>query len=205
MRAAPLDQEHPRHASAEDVGADHPEQRPPLHVRRLNVAGEDDPAARPRQPIAQLDVLDRRPGVEPRVETAEFEEDLAADHPAAGPECVSRPGVAIELALLVHVMVQQVAELAHDARRSRLVVVRAEQRRQPRIGHEPRHPASIVSRVDGHVGVEEEDQVARRPLGAAIAGRRRALRAVVAQHDRACLSARRPESSVEPSSTTINS
>ena len=157
-RPAPLDQEHPGDAAAEDVGADHLAERPPLQVRRQDVAGQNDAVAGAGQAIAQLDVLDRRPGVEPRVEAAEIEEDLAADHPAAGPEGVRGAGVVVEIPLLVHVMVQQVPELADDPGCRRLVVIRAEEGGERGVGEEPRHAAGEGAGVDGHVGVEEEDQ-----------------------------------------------
>ena len=109
-------------------------QRPSLQVGGQDVAGQDDPVAGAGEAIAQLDVLDGGPGIEPGVEAAEIEEDLAADHPAAGPEGVGRAGVVVKLALLVHEVVQQVAELADQAPGRRLVVVRAEEGGEAGIG-----------------------------------------------------------------------
>ena len=105
-----------------------------------------DPAAGAGQAIAELDVLDRGPAVELGVEAAEVEEDLAADRAAAGPEGVGRPGVGDEARLLMDVVMEQVAELAHQAGGGRLVVVRAEQGGQPGIGLEPRDAAGRGSR-----------------------------------------------------------
>ena len=114
------------------------------------------PARVRRYPSSMSSIAGRR--IEPGVEPAELEEELAANHPAAGPEGMGRPGVVDERSVLVDEMMEQVAVLADQARRGRCIVVGAEEGREARVGLEPRHGAAQGLGVDGDVGVEEEDQ-----------------------------------------------
>ena len=105
---------------------------------RQDVARQHDPVAGPGEAIAQLDVLDGRPGIEPGVEAAEVEEDARG---GSMPQPVQNVWAgrmsSLEVALLVDEMMEQVAILADDARGGRRVVVRAEEGREARVGLEP--------------------------------------------------------------------
>jgi len=71
-------------------------------------------------------------------------------------------------------MVEEVAERRHGARVGRIVVVRADQRRQRGVALE--RPANADERiaVNDNVGVDEHEQRARRLRGAAVPSVRRA-------------------------------
>ena len=130
--------------------------------------------ARPGDPIAELEVLDRRSTVELGVEAAGPEEDVAADQPAAGPEGPRGPDVVDERAELVDVVVQQVPEPADQARGGRSVVVGAEEAGEAGVDLEPGHGPGDGLGVDGDVGVEEEDHRALGGQGTEVPGRGRA-------------------------------
>jgi hypothetical protein len=119
------------------------------------------------QAHAQLDVL-HRARVQRRVEATARHEGVAADRAEAGPERRRLAGRAP-----VHVVVEQVAELRDRVAAGGLVVIGAEQRRQPRVGGERRADARERVGVDAHVGVDEHQHVAARLPRAAVARRRR--------------------------------
>ncbi len=178
-------QEHPGYAPLEQVGPKHRSQSPSLQVGRLDVTHQGDPMPGPSESVSQLDILDGGSSIEAGVEAAEVEEDLPTDRATAGPEGVGGAGVVVEGALLVNIVVQEVAELAHQSWRGRMVVVRAEQGGQAGIGVEAPEGLAQGVGVDDDVGVEEEDDRGRGHQGPGIAGRGGARRPVVAEHARA--------------------
>ena len=116
------DQEHPGYTAAEDVGADHLAEGPPLHVRGQNVASEHDPVAGAGEPVTQLDVFDCGPGIE-RGSKPPNSRKLSAHRAAAGPEGMSRPDLVNEHTLLMNEMMEEIPVLADDSRCGGLVVV----------------------------------------------------------------------------------
>ena len=117
-----------------------------------------------REPAAELDVLDRRArvalGVEP-ADRARRRRVRTAPRPAQ-----KVPAVAGRA--LVHRVVQQVAEPGHDPVGDDEVVVRAEHGHQAGVGGERRTDPRERIRVHEHVGVDEHDDVPRRPVGAGV-------------------------------------
>jgi hypothetical protein len=75
-----------RHAPVHEVGLEHAAERPPLEVRDLDLGLEQDAVAMRRKAVAQLDVLDLRPGEAPLVVHADGDEDRPSHATAARPE-----------------------------------------------------------------------------------------------------------------------
>ena len=108
-----------------------------------------------RKTDAELDVLDRRRSVPLGIEPPDIEERVAADGAETRPERRRTTR-----GLLVHVMVQEVAEARNGARRLGRVVVRAEHGDQLR-GALERAPDPLERiGVRQHVGVDEDEDVA---------------------------------------------
>ena len=136
-----------------------------------------------RQAIAELDVLDRWPGVESGIEAAKIEKDLAADHSATRPERVHWAGIAVECALLVHEVMQQVAELAHNVSCRRVVVVGTEQGGEAWVGDKTCHAAAQGIGMDRDVRVQEENERRLGKLSPAVARGRGTKRTLVPGND----------------------
>ena len=122
-----------------------------------------------RQPRPEVDVLHRRDEVALGVESADRIEAVPPHGAEPGPERRRTPG-----ALLVDVVMEQVAEGGDGARVGRAIVVRAEERTERRIVLEgpPDPDEGVVMRE--HVRVDEDEHVACRSDGAAVPGVRRA-------------------------------
>ena len=152
----------------------HPDERPALEVGALDVPVE--PGAEPRVVHAkpQVDVLYR--GVaEVLVEAVHGEEHVATDRPAPRPERAR-----LRLALLVHVVVQEVLVLADPALVGGVVVVAAEHRGQLRLARHQRADALDGVGQDENVGIDEQQEVrVGGERGAVIAGAGRAVGPVV--------------------------
>ena len=161
--------------------------------------------ARPGDPVAELDVLDRRPAVELGVEAAGLDEDVAADQAAAGPEGVGGAGVVDELARLVDVVVQEVPELADQPGGGGAVVVGAEEAGEAGVGLDRAMARAMASGWTATSASRKKIQgavAARAPAFLAAAGPiLDGLRTTRAPKD----SASSAVPSVEPSSTTTSS
>ena len=116
----------PRHAALPEVRSHHVRDRPALQVRALEQRVEDDLPAGAREPRPEVDVLDGGKRVALCVEPAHAAKRIRADRPEAGPERRCLAG-----ALLVDVVVQEIAELRDGARVGGGVVVRAEDGGEP--------------------------------------------------------------------------
>jgi len=164
----------PRHASIPEVALDHAPQAPGLQVRALQVGVELDPVSGRGQPRTEVDVLHGRHRVAIGVEAARGVEAVAANGAQPRPERRRRPR-----ALLVDVVVEQVAKSRDGAGVGGPVVVGAEQPGQRGVGIErpPDAPEGVA--VHDHVGVHEHDHVAGRTDGAAIPCLRRAAASLV--------------------------
>src|SRR5919197_539472 len=127
VRAAPaLEEElYPRKSAAREIRVDHRREGPALEVAALDERVEDDPRTAGREPQAELDVLDRRGRIALCIEARKRR---AADRAEAGPERLRPAG-----ALLVHVVVEEVAETRDERRVGRIVVVGAEERVELRV------------------------------------------------------------------------
>ena len=145
---------------------------------RLEGRVELDPGAVRGKPHPELDVLDRRLRKAPLVESAGRQESRAANRAQPCPERARTPGV-----LLVHVVVQQVAEGGDGAPVLR-VVVGAEQCDKLGLALEGLPDSRERVRVNLHVGIDEHEHVASRLAGTRVpcAGRARGRR--LADHDR---------------------
>ena len=137
-------------------------------MRALQRGVEDEPSP-PGEAAAELDVLDRRARVASRVEPVDLGERVGAHRPEAGPEA---PGLA--RGALVHRVVEEVPEAGDETRRDDAVVVRAEHGDEVAVlGERGANPRERV-RVDEDVGVEEDEDVPRRPGRAVVPRGRRA-------------------------------
>lgn len=181
--AAAEDEEHPGHAAAEDIGVDDIGEAPAFEVRGLDVARQEDAMAGCREAVAEFDVLDGWALVETGIEAAMSEEDRTADAAAAGPEGMGGACVIDEMALLMNVMMEEVAIGADDARRGGLIIVGAEEGVELGIGLEALDGAMERVGMDEDVGVEEEDEFAAGDLGAGVASGGGAAGIVVANDD----------------------
>jgi hypothetical protein len=135
----------------------HSRERPALQVLALDRWVEQDAAAVPVEAHAELDVLDRREWVTALVEAAESEEGFAPDGAETGPE--RRRGTG---ALVVDVMVEEVAEVGDDPTPAGVVVVRSEDGGELGVVLERLADSreDVVVHLD--VGVDEDDDVRRR-------------------------------------------
>ena len=135
----------------------HSRERPALQVLALDSWVEQDAAAVPLEAHAQLDVLDRRERVTVLVEAVNSEERFAPDSAETGPE--RRRDTR---ALMVDVMVEQVAEVGDDAPPAGVVVVRSEDGSE--LGIVLERLPDPRERVGVHldVGIDEDDDVRRR-------------------------------------------
>ena len=88
----------------------------------LPIGDETDPVAGPTQSVAEFDVFDRRLAIA-LVESADRHECLAPNGPASCPE-----GLRLARAVLMRVVVEQVAVARDNARRGRLIIVGTDDR-----------------------------------------------------------------------------
>ncbi len=168
------DQLGPRDRPIEDVGPQHPGQRPSLQVRALGGLDQPHAASRREQPIPQLDVLDRRPAVALRVKPADRLEGAAAHRSEPRPE-----GLRVLAPLLVDVVVQKILVLGGEVARGRRGVVRAEGRGDVvLVGEDGDELADRVG-PDADIGIDEENQV---PPGRGHSRVARASRSELARH-----------------------
>ena len=164
--AASLEHElRPRKPAAGEVGPHHRGQRPALEVPALEKRVGGDPRSARGEPQAELEVLDGRRRVAVGVEAAGGEEGLTPDRAETGPERLRRPR-----SLLVHVVVEEVAEARHERGVGGVVVVGAEERVEARVGGEGRADAREGVAVRLHVGVDEQEDVAGRAAGTLVPG-----------------------------------
>ena len=135
---------------------------------RLHVRTQPHPVTSAPQPHSQFDIFNRGTSII-LVETTERGEHLATDGGTACPERGCLPTTA-----LMNVVVQQVLVAGSQATRGRLGVVRTEHGGDVRMFGEVLLHARQGVGVDGHVGVEEYQDVCLGRFSASVAGEGRA-------------------------------
>ena len=156
---------HPRRPSAGDVRPQHRAERPPLEVGALDRRIEPEPASGHRQPVTQLDVLDRRVGVPGAVEAADLQEVCSAHGPEPAPERLAGPA-----AVWCTWWWSRLRNIETVPRAVGRVVVGAVQRRELRVVREGRPDPTEGVRVHLDVGIDEDEHVPGCPAGAGVAG-----------------------------------
>jgi hypothetical protein len=132
-------------------------------VRPLDCGVELDATVGFGESHPQLDVLDRGLLEPAFVKATEFEEIGPADRADPAPEGRGRPRV-----LLMHMVMQQIAEGGHDAGRWWTVVVRPEDRRQLRVRFEALANTAHGICMQRHVCIDEDENVAGRDASSGI-------------------------------------
>ena len=162
-------QANPWDTTAQEIRSRHAPERPALEMFPLKCGIKDDAAARGDEAHAEIDVFHGGLGKAELVEPTKPEEAVSADRPEAGPE--RRRGTG---ALLMNVVVKEVAKVGDHPVGRRIVVVRAKDRVEIRVSLERPPDAHESVRVDFDIGVDEDKDIAMRLTGAEISGLTRA-------------------------------
>jgi hypothetical protein len=124
----------------------------------LNRRVENDALPAHVESHAELDVLHRRVREPLLVETTELEEDVAPDGSEPGPKRGRNTG-----ALVMNMVVEQVAEIGNDPAVRRIVIVGAEHSREVCVTRKRRADSSEGIVVNLDVRVDKDDDVPARP------------------------------------------
>jgi hypothetical protein len=154
----------------EEVCAEHGSDGPAFSVFAEDITRQDCVMAGVEQAIPEFNIFNGGFFVSPVIETAEFQEDVTADEPAAGPESLCLSGILVKIARLMDVMVEQVSELADEAWVSWGVVIGAKQGVDQRITMDMIEGIGDGVGLDSDIGIEEEDPLAASFVASKVSG-----------------------------------
>lgn len=162
-RLVTQEKDDPRNPPGGEVGPKHAHQRPLLEVSPLDGRVELDATAGIGETHAEIDVFDRRSRKPLLVETAARFEGISPHRAESGPEGCRRPRP-----LVMDVVVEEVAKGRDQTGASGLVVVRAEHRDELRVASEVGTNTTEGIDVNGNIRIDENEDVAARPLSTEI-------------------------------------